>query len=291
MSQTVIATLNEKMQDAFLHDFNEYLIDEKSGQFSGHYRGFNLDSVFQPIVAGEDNPIIGYEALLRPSIGRTLPVETKFVFRYIEETGGLVLFDRICRTLHLVNFLPFSAEQDLLFINVHPALLNRVDAHGKVFEGIVHSLSVPTNRVVIELEESHLEDPSILDRALRNFRERGFKIAISDFGRERTNVKRLWQVTPDFVKLHGDILHAAVNDEKVRRVLPKLVDLIHESGGEVVIQGVETLQQLEIAEQTGARFRQGFGLSRPESAAHWHWLSKKYLEVKSMQGNVRLKDT
>lgn len=139
MNQTLIETLNEKMQDAFLENFKEYLSAEASGQFSGHYRGFHFDSVFQPIVAGEDNRITGYEALLRPSLGRTLPVETKFVFRYIEETGGLVIFDRICRTLHLLNFLPFSNDRDLLFINVHPALLSRVDAHGKVFEGIVHS--------------------------------------------------------------------------------------------------------------------------------------------------------
>lgn len=269
MSQNVIATLNEKMQDAFLHDFNEYLIDGKPGQFSGNYRGFDLESVFQPIVGSKNSLIIGYEALLRPSIGRSLPVETKFVFRYVVETGGLVLFDRICRTLHLLNFLPFSSDQDLLFINVHPALLNQVDVHGKVFENIVHSLSVPTHRVVIELEESYLDDPFYLDRALRGYRDRGFKIAISNFCGERTDVKRLWQISPDFVKLHSDILHASVYDEKVGRVLPKLVDLIHESGSEVVFQGVETREQLEIAERAGARYSQGFGLSRPESAAHW----------------------
>lgn len=46
----------------------------------------------------------------------SLPVEPKFVFLYIDVTGGLVLFDRICRTLHLLNFLAFKREQDLLFI-------------------------------------------------------------------------------------------------------------------------------------------------------------------------------
>lgn len=269
MNQTVIATLNERLQDALLDDFNEYLLDEKSGQFTGIYRGFNLNSVFQPIFSGESNAILGYEALLRPTVGRSISIETKFVFRYIEETGGLVIFDRICRTLHLLNFLPFSSEDDLLFINVHPALLNLVDAHGKVFEKILHSLSVPTNRVVIELEESILEDTFILHRALANFRERGFKIALSDFGKGHTDVKCLWQIRPDFVKFHRDILHSAVNDDNVRRVLPKLVDLIHVSGSEVVVQGVETLQQLDIVKQSGARFRQGFGLSRPESAALW----------------------
>jgi EAL domain-containing protein (putative c-di-GMP-specific phosphodiesterase class I) len=270
MSQTVITTLNEKMQDALLHDFNEYLLDEKSDQHTGLYRGFFLSSVFQPIFTGETEIIIGYEALLRASIGRTMPVEAKFVFRYIDETGGLILFDRICRTLHLLNFLYISTGQDLLFINIHPALLTRIDTHGMVFERILHSLSVPTDRVVIEFEESYLEDSFILNRAVRNFRDRGFKIAISDFGRECANIKCLWELSPDFVKLDGAILHDAVNNEKIRRILAKIINLIHEVDSEVVIQGIETLQQLDIARQTGAKLFQGYALSRPESAVLWH---------------------
>jgi EAL domain-containing protein (putative c-di-GMP-specific phosphodiesterase class I) len=269
MSQTVIEALNGKMQDAFLDDFTQYLNLDKFGRYTGLYRGFTLDSVFQPITSGNDQHTIGYEALLRPSIGTALPVEPKFVFRYIDETGGLVLFDRICRTLHLLNFLAFKQEQDLLFINVHPALLTKVDTHGKIFEAIVHAHSVPVEKVVIELEESYLEHQQALDKALRNFRDRGFKIAISDFGRELTYVKRLWNITPDFVKLHIDLLREAVASEKVAKILPKVVDLIHQAGGEVVVQGIESARQLAIAEQSGARFRQGFALSRPEPAAHW----------------------
>lgn len=241
MSQTVITILNEKMQDALLHDFNEYLSDEKSGQHTGHFRGFFLNSVFQPIFTDETETIIGYEALLRASIGRSLPIEAKFVFRYIDETGALILFDRICRTLHLLNFLLISSEQDLLFINIHAGLLTRVDTHGMIFERILHSLSVPADRVVIEFEEGCLEDPSVLRRAVRNFRDRGFKIAISDFGKERTSMKCLWEISPDFVKLDSAILSDAVNDEKIRRILPKIVDLIHEAGSDTVIQGIETL--------------------------------------------------
>lgn len=268
MNSTVIKTLNEKMQDALLHDFQENLIPGKAGQYFGKYRGFHLESVFQPLLA-DQGAILGYEALLRPSLGRTLPVETKFVFQYVEKTGGLVVFDRICRTLHLLNFLPFSSGRDLLFINVHPALLSRVDTHGKVFESILHSLSVPASRVVIELEESNPEDPLLLEKALRNFRQSGFKIAISDFGKERSDFRQLWRISPDFVKLHSSILADTVNNEKARRSLSKLVDLIHQSGSVAVIQGIETPEQMEIAEQSGARFRQGLCLSQPNSASHW----------------------
>jgi EAL domain-containing protein (putative c-di-GMP-specific phosphodiesterase class I) len=269
MSQAMIEALNEKMLDAFLDDFTQYLSIDNSGRCTGLYRGFTLNSVFQPIMCGDDRRAIGYEALLRPSIGKGLPVEPKFVFRYIEETGGLVLFDRICRTLHLLNFLAFKQEQDLLFINVHPALLSKVDTHGKIFEAIVHAHSVPVDRVVIELEESFLERQPTLDRALRNFRERGFKIAIADFGGELTYVKRLWTITPDFVKLHRDLLREAVANEKLTEILSRIVDLIHQAGGQVVLQGIESARQLAIADQSGARFYQGFALSKPEPASYW----------------------
>jgi EAL domain-containing protein (putative c-di-GMP-specific phosphodiesterase class I) len=269
MSQNVIHALNEKMLDAFLDNFEQYLTYDKSGLCSGLYRGFDLNSVFQPIMIETDYRAIGFEAFLRPTIGKTLPVEPKFVFRYIGETGGLVYFDRICRTLHLLNFLAFKQIQDLLFINVHPALLSQVDVHGKVFEAIVHAHSVPVSQVVIELEESYLNERHIFDRALRNFRERGFKIAIADFGRELTYVKRLWNITPDFVKLHPDLIREAAVDVKVRRVLPSIVGLIHQAGGQVVVQGIETAEQLAIARQSGAKYLQGFELSKPEPAAYW----------------------
>jgi EAL domain-containing protein (putative c-di-GMP-specific phosphodiesterase class I) len=269
MSQTVIEALSGKMQDAFLDDFTQYLSVDPFGRYVGLFRGFTLDSVFQPIMSSKDQTTIGYEALLRPSIGKALPVEPRFAFRYIDETGGLVLFDRICRTLHLLNFLAFNQEQDLLFINVHPVLLAKVDTHGKIFEAIVHAHSVPPQKVVIELEESSLEHRQTLDKALRNFRDRGFKIAISDFGRGLTYLKRLWKITPDFVKLHSDLLRDAVADEKAAKILPSLVDLIHQAGSEVVIQGVESARQLAIAEQSGARFHQGFALSEPKPAAYW----------------------
>jgi EAL domain-containing protein (putative c-di-GMP-specific phosphodiesterase class I) len=80
MSQTVIEALNGKMQDAFLDDFTQHLNVDKFGRYTGLYRGFTLDSVFQPITSGNDQHTIGYEALLRPSIGTALPVEPKFVF-------------------------------------------------------------------------------------------------------------------------------------------------------------------------------------------------------------------
>jgi EAL domain-containing protein (putative c-di-GMP-specific phosphodiesterase class I) len=269
MSYSVIHLLNEKMQDAFLDDFERYLSYDRAAGYSGLYRGFDLESLFQPIAAGSDHRTIGYEAFLKPSIGKTLPIEPKFVFRYIEETGGLVFFDRICRTLHLLNFLAFKEEKDLLFINVHPALLSRVDTHGKVFEAIVHAHSVPVDQVVIELQESFLDDRHILDRALHNFRERGFKIAIADFGRELTYVKRLWKITPDFVKLHGDLIQEAAGNSKVSDILPRIVDLIHEAGGEAVIQGIENAQQRMIAEQSGAVYLQGNALSKPEPPIKW----------------------
>ncbi|MGZ8188978.1 MAG: hypothetical protein ACXWTN_09485 [Methylosarcina sp.] len=57
---------------------------------------------------------------------------------------------------------------------------------------------------------------------------------------DTSNLKCLWRINPDFVKLHGTVLDAAVNDDKARRSLPKLVDLIHQTGSGVVIQGVGT---------------------------------------------------
>jgi EAL domain-containing protein (putative c-di-GMP-specific phosphodiesterase class I) len=100
-------------------------------------------------LAGE---LFGHEALLRPALGPQA-ISPLFAFGFAEQSGALVKFDRVCRTLHVLNFRHIYANDGLLFLNVDTRLLANVNAHGKVFERILHDNSVPTERMVIEIEE------------------------------------------------------------------------------------------------------------------------------------------
>ncbi|CAG0954215.1 putative cyclic di-GMP phosphodiesterase PdeG [Methylophilaceae bacterium] len=267
IEKTHVRELREQLHEALYLDLDEYGLEEpEDGEFTSSFLGIELNSAFQPIYDSEAGELFGHEALLRASLGNAQQISPEFAFSFSDQSGRLVKFDRICRTLHLLNFRQIYAEEGLLFLNVHPQLLLNVNAHGKVFERILHANSVPTNRVVIEIKESIIDNDNQLAGAVDNYRERHYRIAIDGFGRNHTNLTRLWKLAPDFVKLDSGIVQEAELNPKLRKALPKLVDVIRDLGAQPVIQGIETQTQFDIAIESGSTLLQGYFLGKPVTA-------------------------
>ena len=192
------------------------------------------------------------------------------------------------RTLHLLNHAAAFDEQELIFLNVHPRLLTSVKDHGRVFEQILHYHSVPTSRVVIEIKESAVSDETRLAEAVKNYRSLGYQIAVDDFGATQSSIERILNphrrydrlvsnnsyaeldrvlaLQPDIVKLDGAVIRAAERNPGASSVIYGLVNVFHSVGAQVVIEGIETEKQMEIARNTGADLLQGYQLAQPEFA-------------------------
>lgn len=230
--------------------------------------GMRLASAFQPVVRA-DGKVIGREALLRastPGLGELAP---DTAFEHALEARRLVQFDRLVRTIHLLNHARSFAEHELLFLNVHPRLLTSVSDHGRTFEQILHYYSVPTSRVVIEIKETAVKDEACLEEAVNNYRSLGYKIAVDNFGAScldnaanlpPDSLGKVLKLRPDIVKLDGALLRAA-------SVIYGLVNTFHSAGTQVIITGIETQEQLDIARNAGADLLQGYYLGRPEFSA------------------------
>ena len=266
-SSNHVEQLRLQLKEALLLDLDDYgLVEQSSGEFNSTFLGVRLNSAFQPIYDIQHGELFGHEALLRPSLGGELSSTPEFAFTYAEQAGKLVPFDRVSRTLHVLNFRQIYAENGLLFLNVHPKLLIAVNAHGKVFERILHSNSVPTERVVIEIQEALIEQEKQLTEAIDNYRDRGYRIAIDRFGSTQSHIDRLWKFAPDFVKLDLQLIQKAEQNIRVRKILPGLIKMIKDLGAQPVITGIETQTQLDIAIESGTSLVQGFFLARPVTA-------------------------
>lgn len=262
-----VEQLRLQLKEALLLDLDDYgLVEQSSGEFNSTFLGVRLNSAFQPIYDIEAGDLFGHEALLRPSLGGELSSTPEFAFTYAEQAGKLVQFDRVSRTLHVLNFRQIYAEKGLLFLNVHPKLLITVNAHGKVFERILHSNSVPTERVVIEIQESLIDQEKQLSEAVANYRDKGYRIAIDRFGSSQSHIDRLWKFAPDFVKLDLNLIEKAEQNERVRKILPGLIKMIKDLGARPVVTGIETQAQLDIAIESGTSLVQGFFLAKPVTA-------------------------
>lgn len=261
------ALQNELRDTLSLSD--DYQLEVHGDEVQATFLGLQLRSAFQPVVDVRRNSALGYEALLRAADQKGNAVAPPAAFRRAEAVERLVKFDRLCRTLHTLNYLNMGQGDGLLFLNVHPELLVAVNAHGKVFEQVLHQHHVATKEVVIEIHESEVSEERHLAGAIANYRERGYKIAIDDFGKEHSNLERLWKLSPEYVKLDGGIIQQAEQNLRLQRILPRLVEIIRELGAEVIIEGVETEAQLQLARHSGVHLVQGYLLGRPASAREW----------------------
>lgn len=224
--------------------------------------GSTLSSAFQPIFDRQGTRF-GDEALLRATV-RHKAISPQQAFDSARQGDKLIAFDRLCRTLHVMNFASYAPQDRLLFLNVHPELLLQINDHGAYFERILNGLGFSPHQVVLELLETSAVEATAIQRAVKNYRAKGYRIALDDFGHGMANLDRLWLLEPDFVKLDRHILALASQQDKARDGYAKLVSLLHDAGCQVIAEGVETTEQKQIALESGIDGLQGFLLAHPE---------------------------
>jgi EAL domain-containing protein (putative c-di-GMP-specific phosphodiesterase class I) len=90
----------------------------------------------------------------------------------------------------------------------------------------------------------------------------GFRLALDDFGAGQTSLAHLSRLPLDYLKLDPHLL--AFPRDRKETVLRHIVDMAHEMGLEVVLEGLEREEDWELAQTLGVNLAQGFFLHRPE---------------------------
>ncbi len=228
-------------------------------RFAGHILG----SLFQPL-AERGGRVLGHEAHLQAwGSGRALPAQAVFLDARTDE--ALVRLDRLVRTLHALNFLLQRGQAGgILALNVHPRLVRAVpDRHGQVFESVLSRCGLTPDRVVLELADDGLSEPAPLAAAIAEYQERGYRIALDNFGRHSSELGRLEALAPDIVKLDRSLSRRARPPAPAARVAAALVAEIRRRGMQVVGQHIENAEQLQHAKELGVDWLQGFLIGRP----------------------------
>ncbi len=242
--------------------------DASSGlqRYALRHRDLTLTSVFQPIFSLSHLRAVGYEGLLRAHDVFDRPVPPLDVFGDAARQGELHYVDRLAQSLHLENFKTLHAEREWLFLNVHAGAL--ADSyHAAAFGAHLDRLGLSTRRIVLELQAVRAEEFDKLADEARRFREQGFLIALDDFGAGDSNLERIWQLDPDIVKVDRMMLSQAAHRTEAAAILPGFVAMLHEAGKLVLIEGVETEHEAQLAFSCDADFVQGFHFGRPSPAA------------------------
>ena len=254
----------EKVRDVLALDLDEFGLAIIDDELVSTYLGFSLRSEFQEVRELSWNHVHGYEAHLRISKGEIL-IAPDTAFRLAGESDRLVCLDRIIRALHALSFRQLSPDGGMLFLKVHPQFLISVTKHGRVFEKILHAYSIPTHRVVIELQSADVAREAELYEALMNYRERGYKVAIDGVSLGYSSLDSLCSVTPDYVRFHRHFVQGAENNLRRRSIFEGLIKMIQDLGALPIVNGIESEALLRVALESGASLGQGALFGEPHA--------------------------
>jgi EAL domain-containing protein (putative c-di-GMP-specific phosphodiesterase class I) len=233
-------------------------------RYFSRLRDLTLSSRYQPIVSIPHRRVVGYEALLNAHMLNEW-VSPISAFNYIASIDqSLLAVDRLSRYIHLLNY-PFKTADDWLFLNIGNDSINNFKESNNVIEDVINSNIVPAENLVFEILEEHKQDMGRLQEFVKTCKSHNILVAVDDFGAGHSNFDRIWSLAPDIVKLDSSNIWSAQKDAKVRRLLPRIISLLREAGAVVLIEGVETYEQAQIALDTEADLLQGFYFSKPQT--------------------------
>lgn len=227
-----------------------------------------LSVVYQPVVAIETLRPVGAEALLRWHNG-TLGDVGPNQFIPVAEANGLIhtlgrwVLEQGCRQIaawRAAGMEHFSAS-----VNVAtPQLLREgfIDELRQILKQT--GLRGGTPGLAIEITETAIMHD--LDRAadvLHQVRELGVRIYLDDFGTGFSSLSYLSQLPIDVLKIDYIFTSKLPQDQRAVTLVKAIIALAHSLEIDVVAEGVETDEQLQLLRKLGCNYVQGYLIGRP----------------------------
>lgn len=261
--QQLVDHFNDKFVQEQKSSFRPFILQD--GVVSGLFGKSRINSVLAPIRdAYNQQLIVGHSAqtITIPSFfypGQTL--ETKELLSREPpqpqrlELSAIINFDRLCRTVHLLNSLAVRERNSFLLLDVDPRhVMSIKHSHGAYFEEIITQCGLDIKNMVISLAADGIHYAHHLE-GLNNYRQCGYKIALN-VGHLVSADKLLnliKTVVPDYVRV------IATNDSSDSSIiaLDTLQKLVTSLGGRTIFQNVQHVEQAVCSSQIGFDLVQG----------------------------------
>ena len=241
---------------------HQYILDHFEQAMENRW----IQVYYQPIVRAANGRVCDEEALARwidPELGFLSPAEfipvleeSRLIYRL-----DLYMLDRILERLQAqketnLYIVPLSinlSRYDFESCDIVEEIRKRVDAAG-----------VPHNLLTIEITESVIgSDFEYMKMQIERFRELGFPVWMDDFGSGYSSIDVLQTIRFDLIKFDLRFMRQFDQGEDTKIILTELVKMVIALGLDMVMEGVETKEQVEFLREIGCRKLQGFFYCKP----------------------------
>jgi len=224
-----------------------------------------IRSVLQPIVelqrGGAPYELFGVEGLARGPATSLLGNPVLFL-SYAAHKELLFEADLICIRAALAEARELGRVVNT-FLNVQPRSLSNpefTDTLGKA----VREAGLAEQNVILELtEQQTILNPHAFAAALQQLRERGFRIALDDYGEGSSNLNLLLNLRPDYLKISGTLCRDLDRDPFKQTLVQSTAEMASRTGIATIMEAVETAAEAEVLHRLGIDYGQGFFFLEP----------------------------
>lgn len=231
-------------------------------------RGFTDNSfeVYYQPTYHIDGRIHGAEALTRMNdkeLGRIFPDE----FIPVAERTGMIddlddyVLEEVCKFIR--SGIP--QKYGVVNINVNLSVLQCMKpGFIRNINRIVEQYGIKKRSINFEITESiAADDYRILSKVIKQLKDDGYLFSMDDYGTGYSNVSAIFSLNLDVIKIDKSILWGAEKSKLGMIVLENTIRMIRQMGKKILVEGVETKEQIELLRKLGVDYLQGFYFSKP----------------------------
>lgn len=241
-----------------------------------------VEVYYQPIYSTKERIFTAAEALvrIRGEDGNIIP-PGRFV--KVAESNGLILklgeavFRKVCE---------FIRDNDLRSIGLRYIEVNLsviqcgCENLADDFIRIMEQYNISSDMVNFEITESaSLDTKSVMLQNMHKLLDFGVNFSLDDFGTGQSNLNYIIDMPVEIVKFDREMTNAYFENSKAKYIMDAAMDMIHGMDLDIVSEGVETKEQLQIIEQLNISYVQGFYFSKPLPAREFvSFISERNLQ-------------
>lgn len=230
----------------------------------------NFATYYQAKVDVRTEQIVGAEALVRlldPTASGAVRSPGFFV-PYYEQTGRVTeidffVFRCVCQMLR--RRLERGEAVVTISCNFSRIHFTKPDFVDRLM-GVIENSGVPKELIEVEVTETIVMEElqqKIAEQTMHDLHTRGVRLSIDDFGSGYSSLGVIEKIPASVIKLDRSFL---LNQEDRRRqvkIMKRIVDLAEDLNAQIVCEGVETDEDVELMREIGANVAQGYRYAKP----------------------------
>jgi len=266
--QHLVEYFNDRLGREHRSSFRPFILEE--GKVSGLFGPIRIDSFFAPLRQTlKPTVIVGHTAQITVAPNKTQhlyenEIEDLLANKAVQANDfeSIINFDRLCRTVHMLNYLTLAHLQGVLFLEVDPRhILGIKQDHGVYFEEVIVACGFETKNVVIVLAVNcqYARYYQELIKGLDNYRRRGYQIALKyDYlpqGNETSDF--IANISPNYVSVSARNMENQAHDDNFLEKLHQLKKRVTSVGGQTILKQIDEKKSDLLARNTGFDWVEG----------------------------------